>query len=189
MDERSPQEPPREVLSSLPNSRPQRRSARRDGAGRPAEAAGKAAKRPRAARATKSAADARRKAPSRGRAGADAGAAAAEGVAAASGRGAAPADERDLLIKGPRVGPRPPASAARRPRRAVRDAEPRPASPAATRSTAGRDGAAGRPRSVEPPGAAEILSAAVQSAGELAELGLKAGTQLLRSAVARLPKP
>ncbi|TMK41733.1 MAG: hypothetical protein E6G56_03145 [Actinobacteria bacterium] len=174
MDDRSPQEPPREVLSSLPHSRPQRRSARREGPGAPAKAAGKATKRPRPARATKPDADARAKA-------------GAKGVAAASGRGAV--DQRDLLIKGPRVGPRAPASAAARPRPAVGRDQPPTASAPATRRPADGEDAAARPGSVEPPSGSEILGAAVQSAGELAQLGLKAGTQLLRSAAARIPKP
>jgi hypothetical protein len=42
---------------------------------------------------------------------------------------------------------------------------------------------------VEPPSGAEILAAAVEAAGELAEIGLTLGERLLRSVARRLPKP
>jgi hypothetical protein len=177
MADDSRHEPPREVLSSLPHSRPQRRSARRDAEAKPAKARGTTA-------AKRSPSGAKR-APS------GAGPAAAERSPSGAGRVKAAADAaaRDLLVKGPRVGPRAPVSNARRPTRVKPRPAPRPPSPASGARAATREGGAkGHPRSVEPPSAPEIIGAAVQSAGELAQLGLKAGSQLLRSAAARLPK-
>jgi hypothetical protein len=42
---------------------------------------------------------------------------------------------------------------------------------------------------VEPPTRADIAASAVEAAGELAQIGLTLGEQLLRSIVKRLPKP
>jgi hypothetical protein len=42
---------------------------------------------------------------------------------------------------------------------------------------------------VEPPSSTEILASAVQTAGELAQIGVTLGEQLLRAIAKRLPKP
>jgi hypothetical protein len=43
-------------------------------------------------------------------------------------------------------------------------------------------------RSVEPPTNSDIIASAVAAAGELAQVGLAVGEQLLRAAAKRLPK-
>jgi hypothetical protein len=160
---RKPEE--REVLASLPHTRPQRRSARRPPAG--AGAAGVPAKpAPKARKAKPTGAPAKAR-PARVQP------AAATSAEQASGKPVRP------LVTGPAPGGKP------RRARNVGSPHPRPAArnvrpPGATTT---------QPRSLDPPSGAEIMGAAVQTAGELAQLGLTLGGRLLRSAASRLPRP
>jgi hypothetical protein len=45
------------------------------------------------------------------------------------------------------------------------------------------------PICASPPSGTELIGTAVQAAGELAQIGLKLGTQAVKNAVGRLPKP
>jgi hypothetical protein len=130
----------REVLASLPNSRPTRRSAKRDGGGR-GRAAGAAAERPaKPARASAGAAP-------KGRA--KAGAKANQGAARTTAKRPA----------APTAAPVPPAGYA-------------------------------TPRSDDDrPRGADLVTTAVQAAGELAHIGIAAGGRALKSALQRLPRP
>ena len=123
----------RDVFGSLPNARPQRRSARRDRAGAKAKPATSAQ--------------------------AQAGAAAK---------------------------PRPAAKA-----KPAAQAKPRPAAP--PRTTASQIPPAGyaTPHADDDgvPRGAELVTTAVQAAGELAQIGLAAGGRALKSALGRLPRP
>jgi hypothetical protein len=99
---------------------------------------------------------------------------------------------------------------AAKPKAASAKATPKPKPSGTTRSprerigaTAGaktRDASArttSRPRPAEPtaekpagpPSGTELIGTAVQAAGELAQIGLKLGTQAVKNAVGRLPKP
>jgi hypothetical protein len=126
----------KDVLSSLPHSRPQRRSAKRDGA----KPAAKARPKPKATVAPR----ARPK------------------------QGAAKSAPKPKVAGAPR-----PSAATRRAR-----AESVKRPPAA------------RPTAAEPaPESRDIVSASVQAAGELARIGITLGTQIVREATRRLPKP
>jgi hypothetical protein len=100
---------------------------------------------------------------------------------------------------------------------AARPAAPKPARPTATRSTAASRAAAAEkviaaeraaarraaaasgerprpapaepPRKSGPPTGPEIVTTAVQAAGELAQIGFTVGGQILKRAVRRLPRP
>lgn len=154
-----PDEPERgrDVLSSLPSSRPQRASARRgtgSAKGRK-PAAGRAAK-PRATAAT--AATAKSKAGARPAAKAKPKAAAARTAAKAKPKAAA-AKARPKAVR--------PSMATRRARGDAPQADRVPTAPAG----------------------AELVTTAVQAAGELAQIGLTLGTQALRGALSRIPRP
>jgi hypothetical protein len=143
-----PDEPERgrDVLSSLPSSRPQRASARRGtGAakGRKPAAAGSAAK-PRAV-ASKAKAKARPAAKAKPK--------------SATTRAKAGAGARPKAVR--------PSAATRRARVDAPQADRAPA----------------------PPAGAELVTTAVQAAGELAQIGLTLGTQALRGALSRIPRP
>ena len=124
----------RDVFGSLPNRRPQRRSARRDRAGAKAKPATSAQ--------------------------------------AKAGAGAAQ--------------PRPAAKA-----KPAAQAKPRPAAP--PRTTASQIPPAGyaTPHADDDgvPRGTELVTTAVQAAGELAQIGLAAGGRALKSALGRLPRP
>jgi hypothetical protein len=117
----------RDVLSSLPRSRPQRRSAKRNGS------AAKPRTRPRAAATTP--------------------------------RKAAPT----------------------KPKAKVRDAT----RPSAATVRARQERAAGRkpPRPAPAPPDRDLVTTALEAAGELARMGLTVGTQLVREATRRIPRP
>jgi hypothetical protein len=134
----------RDVLRSLPNARPQRRSAKRDRAGGTAKAAAPAP--------TKA------KAPP------------ARPKAAKPAAGAAKAKPK------PRTTAK--ASAAAKPRAGARASQIPPAGYATPRPD--DDGV---PRGVD------LVTTAVQAAGELAQIGLAAGGRALKSALGRLPRP
>lgn len=160
----------RDVISSLPHHRPHRRSAKRGAAG----AAGSA-----------------------GRASA-AGAKAAEKLEAEPAKPAAAKPKRATRPKAKASGA---AAVSSKPKRAT--AKPAAASTRSPRerigATAGaktRDPAAERPEArptddkpAGPPSGTELIGTAVQAAGELASIGLKLGTQAVKNAVGRLPKP
>ena len=158
------QDSDREVLTSLPRSRPVRRSAKRaarpdasDGAGsKPAPAAGKAgaAPRPRTKPAPKAAATPRAKT-----------AAAPRAKTAATPRAKTAATPRAKAAAGDSAPPR----------RKIP-----PAGYAAPTSNAAED-----PISAS----ADLVGTAIQAAGELAQIGFAVGRQALQSMMDRLPKP
>lgn len=126
----------RDVFGSLPNTRPQRRSAKRDRPG------GKA-------------------------------------KAAAAAKTAAP-PARTAAAK-----PSPAASTAARPK-----AKPTPRTTGTTASKIPPAGyATPRPEDDGVPRGADLVTTAVQAAGELAHMGLSAGGRALKSALGRLPRP
>jgi hypothetical protein len=135
----------RDVFGSLPNTRPQRRSARRE------------------------------------RAGAETKPAAAKPAAQAPAAGAKPAARAKPAAQAPAAGAKPAAQA----RPAAEAAPPRAATsnipPAGYATPRGNDD--GVPRG------AELVTTAVQAAGELAQIGLAAGGRALKSALGRLPRP
>ena len=140
----------RDVFGSLPNARPQRRSAKRGSAGATAKAAAPApakAKAPTAKPKTAKATAAKPKSKSKPRA-------AAKPTAAAKARPAA------------------------KPRAAAAPSQIPPAGYATPRP----DGDAG-------PRGADLVTTAVQAAGELAQIGFAAGGRALKSALERLPRP
>ncbi|MGH2919239.1 MAG: hypothetical protein ACRDLS_11680 [Solirubrobacteraceae bacterium] len=150
----------REVLTSLPRSRPVRRSAKRGERARPEGGAATAAASPStSAPRRKPQAKTARKPASNG----------ASQTAPKSARSA-------------------PAAKARKPRgEATKKSEPRIAPerkvpPAGYAAPSKSDGDSS-------PGATEILVTAVQAATELAQIGLSVGRQALTSALERLPKP
>jgi hypothetical protein len=130
----------RDVFGSLPNARPQRRSAKRDRAGGTAKAAAPA---PAKAKAT-----------------------------AAKPKSAKPTAAKPKAKQGPR---------------ATAKAKPSAAAPASKIPPAGyatpRSDNDGVPRGVD------LVTTAVQAAGELAQIGLAAGGRALKSALERLPRP
>jgi hypothetical protein len=98
----------------------------------------------------------------------------------------------------PRVSSKPSTTAARRKatakpkattkpkvRPAAKVAAARPETPPAGWQTPGEDGR----RSSGPPRGAEIVTTAVQAAGELAQIGVTVGGQLLKRAARRIPRP
>jgi hypothetical protein len=163
---------PPEVLSSLPRTRPQRRSPRRAPAGQTGSAAtGHAKPAARAKRAAKT----------------------------------APARAKTTAARPKTTAARPKTTAARPKTTAARPktttAQPKTTTAARPKTTtAARPKTANTPSSkppfraepqgpVDPPSGAEMIEAAVQGAGELAQIGLTLGGQLLRSAIRRLPRP
>jgi hypothetical protein len=135
----------RDVFGSLPNTRPQRRSARRDRAGAKAKPA------------------------TPDQAGAGAGAA-AKPRPAAKAKPAAQAKPRPAARANPAAKAAPPRATASK-------------IPPAGYATPRADDDDGVPRG------AELVTTAVQAAGELAQIGLAAGGRALKSALGRLPRP
>jgi hypothetical protein len=137
----------RDVFGSLPNTRPQRRSAKRDRAG----AKGKPAATPAQTAASK--------------------------PKAGAGAEAKPAPRASTKAK--------PAARAR--------AKPKPAAQAGSGPSASKIPPAGyaTPRADDDgvPRGADLVTTAVQAAGELAQIGLAAGGRALKSALERLPRP
>jgi hypothetical protein len=148
----------RDVFGSLPNTRPQRRSARRDRTGARAQPAASGP--------------------------ASAGAAATEKPAPRA-SAAAPAKPAARAKPAGRAKPAAPASGAAAAKPAAEAAPPR-----ATTSKIPPAGYA-TPRSDDDgvPHGAELVTTAVQAAGELAQIGLAAGGRALKSALGRLPRP
>ena len=135
----------RDVFGSLPNARPQRRSAKRDPAGGMAKAAAPA--------------PAKAKAP------------------AAKAKSA-----KSTAAKSKAAKPEPRTTAKARPA-----AKPRAATAASQIPPAGY--ATPRPDDDGVPRGADLVTTAVQAAGELAQIGLAAGGRALKSALERLPRP
>jgi hypothetical protein len=152
----------RDVFGSLPNTRPQRRSARRERAG--------AETKPAAAKPAAQAPAAGAKPAAR-----------AKPAAQAPAAGAKPAARAKPAAQAPAAGAKPAAQA----RPAAEAAPPRAATsnipPAGYATPRGNDD--GVPRG------AELVTTAVQAAGELAQIGLAAGGRALKSALGRLPRP
>ena len=160
------QDSDREVLTSLPRTRPVRRSAKR--AERPAAAKGpataqrrKPAAKPRAAAAS----TARRKAPKT----------AAAKTAADAAAAATPAAERKARAGGTRS-----TRQRAQPPRVAPERKVPPAGYAAPTSRAGETPASG---------AADLIGTTLQAAAELTQIGMAVGRQTLRSMLDRLPKP
>jgi hypothetical protein len=80
------------------------------------------------------------------------------------------------------------ASAGRRAAKQPTAAKTRPARPAGTRVPPPPHEPDGR-RAPGPPRGTELVTTAVQAAGELAQIGLTVGSQLLRRAAGRFPRP
>ena len=164
----------RDVLSNLPRSRPHRRSAKRGGvtatttkaaqaseASESAAGTAKPADRPKAARKP-AAAKAKPKTTT---------------AAEAAAKRSAPAAERPAgapRAAGADAGPR--AQRLRKP--------PPPPSPLPPRS-----GKTAPPKGENQQSGTELIGTVVQAAGELAQVGLTIGGQVLKRAVSRLPKP
>jgi hypothetical protein len=178
-------DPPSEVLGSLPRTRPHRRSDKR--------ASAKPPNKPPAADQAP-AADAADAAPAANAADQAPAADAADLAPAANAADVAPAATAATkpvgAISRPAAQPR---TAAKPKRRPTGNSKPRsrPASADRLRQPAQPAGAPPGPRSRKPVPAtgADILGTAVQAAAELAEIGLSAGARALRSALSRLPKP
>lgn len=162
------QDSDREVLTSLPRSRPVRRSAKR--AARPA-AAEDAAPAPQRKPAAK------RGAKSRAAQGAAAGGAKASAPRTPVGKTAADATATTTPAPKARTAG---ARAAREQPRAAPTRKVPPAGYAAPSSRAG---------DAPPAGAAELISTTIQAAAELTQIGLTVGRQTLQSMLDRLPKP
>jgi hypothetical protein len=180
----------RDVLTSLPRTRPARRSAKRD---RPAPAGGASSDASRSSRAAGSAG------------GASGGSAAAGGSATSSGSGAEPKPAAEPRATSSRAKAKPAASGAKASRarsagasrsRAASSAKPR------ARATAAVAGARAGESAVPPAGYATeasthghapdpfaVVTTAVQAAGEIAQIGATLWGQAMRSAISRLPRP
>jgi hypothetical protein len=85
----------------------------------------------------------------------------------------------------------PPVAAAPAPRAPHRPRPIRAGAPALTESTERARAEASEPleRGSKPPSGTELVTTAIQAAGELAQIGLTVGGQVLKRAVKRLPKP
>jgi hypothetical protein len=166
-------EPGQDVMSSLPRSRPHRRSARRSASGGDAAPASPRARKPAATAKAKPAGEPKR---------------AAKAKPAAE---ATPAPAAETAPEAVTAGPRPAHSA---PAPGAGDSRGR--GPSAVRPSAAthraRTGQTPTPARRTPAGApsgADLLGTALQAAGELAEIGLKLGTQAIRTAASRIPRP
>jgi hypothetical protein len=157
-------ERPPEVLGSLPNTRPHRRSDKRAARvekGAQAKPADKAKPTPAKAKPT----------PTK----------------------AKPASAKASPARAARKPTTLPSAAAKRkakPKPLSQPAQPAGAPPKARKSPQGRRSPAAPPsRRPSPPSGGEILSTAVQAAAELTEIGLTASARALRNALSRLPRP
>jgi hypothetical protein len=153
------QDSDREVLTSLPRSRPVRRSAKRGDRPDPQNGAKanprRAAAKPRGARTT-------------------------TGTAKTTAARAA---------KTTAGGAKPAAARAAKPRAARTTAERPRAAPTRKVPPAGYAAPASRPQDPSSSGTAELISTTIQAAGELAQIAMTVARQTLQSMVDRLPKP
>ncbi|HEX8156579.1 MAG TPA: hypothetical protein VF526_04240 [Solirubrobacteraceae bacterium] len=179
------QDSDRDVLTSLPRSRPVRRSAKRGAPPAAADAPKKRQASSKPVAAQKPAATPRRKA--------------GEGKPHAPGDGTktpakpAAAASRKRAAAGERAKAARPRTATTRPRREAtprreREREPERVAPARKVPPAGYAAPDARDQR-ETSDAAQLLSTAVQAANELARIGLTVGRQTLQSMLDRLPKP
>jgi hypothetical protein len=165
-----------EVLTSLPRSRPTRRSAKR-GASGDRETAAETTK---AAPAKKKPAAAKKAAP----------AAKKKPATAAKKKAAAPAPKKKAAAAAkPKAKAAPKAKA--KPRAALKEV-PAPQKPEAVSS--GAPGLEDFPKDpvsgpVDPPSGSELLESAVKAAGEIAQAGVTVGREALKSLTRRLPRP
>lgn len=201
------QDSDREVLTSLPRSRPVRRSAKRGARPAPVDAATMTAASPRPAAAKKPAAATSRRKTGAAKTGAAAGSAkprtkvasTAAPTATTSGASAPrprPATKRPRPQAAPRRDPqatprRDPQAPPRRDPQAVprRERQRAHVSPARKVPPAGYAAPVGRGEHERGSGTAELLSTAIQAANELTQIGLTVGRQALQSMLDRLPKP
>jgi hypothetical protein len=196
------------VLGSLPATRPSRLGRHHDGPQTPAAEAGNgpasvaaASATPRAVEPAKKAgttgkpAAARRKAPAKATASAPKTTATTTAATAAaqqpSGRGkaAAPKAAKPPLKAAPEPPPAPktfePAATPEAPRRGPRPV--RPGSPPLGQTE--RREPAPAPENGGAPRGTELVTTAIQAAGELAQIGITVGSQILKRTLDRLPKP
>jgi hypothetical protein len=85
--------------------------------------------------------------------------------------------------------PAAPKPRARRPASARKPTPVRAGAPSLRRPAGAAAPPPARPPRSGPPSGAELVTTAVQAAGELAQIGLTVGGQILKRAVDRLPKP
>jgi outer membrane biosynthesis protein TonB len=159
-----------DVFGSLPSSRPQRRSAKRDSGTRARTTAG-----PAQAKTTKAKPKTAAKAK-------------AKPKAAASTRAKPKATAKPKTAAKPKATAKPKGTA--KPKTAAKPKPRARAKPqAAPRSTVPPAGYA-TPRADEvPSGRGDLIGTAMQAAGELTQIGLAAGSRALSSALKRLPRP
>jgi hypothetical protein len=167
----------RDVFGSLPNTRPQRRSARRDRAGAKAKpAAGAAAAAEAKGAGGEPVVEAKPTAPPKP---------AAQAKPAARATSAARAKGAPGTKPGARAKPASRAKPAAQAQPAAKAASPRAGTskipPAGYATPRGDDDGV--------PHGAQLVTTAVQAAGELAQIGLSAGGRALKSALGRLPRP
>jgi hypothetical protein len=181
------QDSDREVLTSLPRSRPVRRSAKRGAQPAAANSAkkGRASSKPVAAQKPATT--------TRGKAGAGKPRPAADGAKARAKPATTTSAARKRAAAGDRASAARPRTAGTRPRRETaprreREREPERVAPARKVPPAGYAAPATRGER-DSSDAAKLLSTAVQAANELAQIGLTVGRQALQSMLDRLPKP
>jgi len=172
----------REVLTSLPRSRPTRRSSKRGE--RAAGASADEAPEDPSARAKPATSSARPK-PA---------ASSARAKPASSARAKPASSARAKPASSARAKPAPASDRAKRqPRPPTHDEQPaateRPRRPPERKVPAAGYAAPASGDQEGSPGATEILSTAIQAVAELAQIGFSVGRQVLRSALERLPKP
>ena len=167
----------RDVFGSLPNTRPQRRSARRDRAGakRKPTASGPATVKAKPAARAKSTAQAKAVAGAKPAARANAAA-----QAKPAGRAKPTAKTSSAAEAKPAAQARPAAEAKPAAAAAAPHAGASKIPPAGYATPRDDDGV---------PHGAQLVTTAVQAAGELAHIGLAAGGRALKSALGRLPRP
>lgn len=164
----------RDVLTSLPRTRPVRRSAKRGGSpASPDTESGRTAE-------SEAANEAKPAAAGRSGGSKSAGARPPVGTRKAAGR---KVDDKTTPTAGSA------ASGRSRPAAAGERSAVNGSSPAPQRKVPPAGYAAPRPPAADPPGSGEILGTALQAAGELAQIGLTVSRQALRSALGRLPRP
>jgi len=168
-----------EVLTSLPRSRPQRRSARREN--------GDSGTEPAAAKATRTAAK-KPRAAAKPRASAAKTSAATSGASKPAKGGAA-----RTRVAAPKAAakpkPKPKATAAAK----TTKANPKATAPR-TSATPRPEAVKGPPREdrsrpVEPPSGADVLQSVVQAAGEITQVGVTIWREAAKSVIKRLPRP
>ena len=169
----------REVLSSLPRSRPTRRSAKRDGGRRTAAGAASAPARAaadvNAAAKPKAAAKAKAKPKSAAKPKAKAAAKPkARSTASAKPKAAASAKPKATASAKPK------ATASAKPKAPRKQQRPKAAPPAGWETDRDANRAAG---------GTELVTTAVKAVGEVAQIGAAVGGQAIKSVLGRLPRP